>query len=167
MKTEFLNKDNMILVGISIRTSNAAEADPATAKIAKIWENFFANQIFSKVKNQINEQEVMAVYTNYENDYKADYTMFVGHVVSGIQEDFEELGLELIEIPAQKYVQFTTESGAMPNVCVNAWQEIWKMENEPNSPLYQQRNYKADLEVYSMNMDPKQAIVNILIGIKE
>lgn len=47
-----------------------------------------------------------------------DYTFFIGEEVSQALEI--PAGLMEIFIPAQTYVKFTTDSGVMPDVCINA-----------------------------------------------
>lgn len=111
------------LVGISCRTNNLAEMGPATAQIGKTIQEY--SSLLEQMGKDKNTSITYCVYTDYASDYQGDYTYFIGKVAA----DFEQvsLGLETCFIPAQAYVKFTTETGKMPQVCVDMWQEIWKM----------------------------------------
>ena len=82
---------------------------------------------------------------------------FIGEEVSEFARIAE--GLEAYVIPAQNYNKYTTDAGAMPNIVINAWQEIWQMDDK-------NRNYQADFEVYDQrSQDLSNAIVDIYIGV--
>ena len=71
---------------------------------------------------------------------------------------------ETITIPSSTYMKFTTEPGAMPEVVINAWQDIWKMDN---LDFEGKRKYIADFEIYDDRaVDPANSIVDIYIGIE-
>ena len=53
-------------------------------------------------------------------------------------------GFEKLVIPTQHYTTFTTKSAPMPDVIVNAWNEIWEMYP---IQLGGQRAYKTDFEI--------------------
>ncbi len=72
--------------------------------------------------------------------------------------------LEQLTIPRQTYVKFKTDVGPMPQICITAWQEIWKMES---TALGGERNYLSDFEIYDDRaLDPKNTAFDIYIGIK-
>lgn len=159
--------DAIKVVGIAIRTSNAKEFDQTTAKIGATWGRFFEENIIAKIENTIDMVDIIAVYCEYESDCNGEYTLIIGKRVSEFQENAEELGLKTFEIPAQKYIQFTSDADIMPDVCINAWKEIWAIEQTENSMLYKKRNYVADFEIYGeSSMDPMNAVVEIFIGTK-
>jgi len=171
MQNQKVEKNELKLVGISVRTNNAKEFDPKTAKIAEIWGNFLSQNLHLKISNAKNMTEIVAVYCEYESDCNGDYTFFLGKEVTKFAEDSELLdGQKLFKnlvIPAQKYEKFTTDSGKMPEICINAWKKIWEIEQTSESVLYQKRAYLADFEVYDHRaMDPENSIVDIFIGIK-
>ena len=93
------------------------------------------------------------------------YTYFVGEQVSSISDTDLPDNLTTLTIPAQTYVKFTTEPGAMPFVVIQAWQKIWGMKQ---TDLGGVRRFHADFEVYDERaMNPKAAALDIYIGIKD
>jgi predicted transcriptional regulator YdeE len=146
------------LVGIKkIRTINEVELNPKAAQILPTIQKYDQENYPNKINHRKNPGITFTIYFEYESDYKGKYSYFVGEEVTEF-EDNEEL--ERYTIPAQTYSRFTTESGAMANVIVKAWQEIWQMDDS-------NRNYTADFEIYDQRaQDPKNAIADIYIGIK-
>ena len=151
------------LVGITARTSNAQEMNAETAKIGIILQKFFGSGMQTQIFNRKNPGTVFSVYTNYESDEHGQYTYFLGEEVN----DFENIqqGFETLTIPAQTYVKFTSDSGKMPNVCIDMWQKIWKMNS---SDLGGKRAYIADFEVYDKrSQNPEQTVLDIYIGLEK
>ena len=149
------------LVGITERTSNAREMNPETAKIGSAMQKFFGNSMQEQILRRKNPGTVFAVYTNYESDEHGHYTYFLGEEVN----DFENIqqGFETLTIPGQTYVKFTSDPGKMPAVCINMWQNIWKMKA---ADLGGKRAYIADFEVYDeRSQNPEHAILDIYISI--
>jgi len=63
-----------------------------------------------------------------------------------------------------RYQKFTTQTGKMPEVVINAWQAIWQI---PPSDFGGNRKYIADFEVYNKRAsDPNDTMVDIFIGIE-
>jgi predicted transcriptional regulator YdeE len=148
------------LMGISCRTSNAAEMNPSTAKIGPTVQQYHA------LATQLNDQqwpgEIYHVYTAYESDFNGEYTFFIGQKIptfGNIPANFQPL-----TIPAQQYVKFTAGPGKSLEVCIGLWQKIWKMKP---AELGGERAYIADIEVYDERAtDPQHTILDIMIGIK-
>jgi predicted transcriptional regulator YdeE len=153
------------LVGITTRTNNAQifERDPQANKIAATVQKYFHNGLAEKIHARQNPGTTFCVYTNYESDMNGDYTYFIGEEVSsfdGVAKEFETL-----IIPVQNYAKFTNQPGPMPTVCIDMWQNIWKMNA---SDLGGERAYVADFEVYdSRSSDHNNVILDIYIGIKK
>lgn len=151
------------LVGITARTSNTHEMDPETSKIGATMQKFFGTGLQAQIPGRKNPGTVFAVYTNYESDEHGEYTYFLGEEVNSfesIPQDFKTL-----IIPAQNYIKFTSDSGKMPAVCIEMWQDIWRMNARD---LGGERAYKADFEVYDeRSHDHNNAILDIYIGIKK
>lgn len=150
------------LVGISVRTNNKDEFDPATQKISACVMKYFHQQLAEQIPNRIKPGVTLCVYTDYESDHTGDYTYFIGEQVS----NFDNLpeGFVSLTIPAQKYAKFTTNPGPMPHVVINGWQAIWQMSPQD---LGGARTYKADFELYDERAQKHDAVVlDILIGIE-
>lgn len=149
------------LVGITARTNNAAEMNPDTAKIGATLQRYFQNNVAEKIEARKNPGTTFCVYTNYESDFNGDYTYFVGEAVTNLNALSPDL--ETLLIPAQNYAKFTTDPGPMPAVCIDLWQNIWKMTA---SDLGGERSYIADFEVYDQRShDPCNTVLDVYIGI--
>ena len=146
------------LVGTKkIRTNNNAEFDSQTAQIGTTIQKYFSENYPNKIEHRANPGKTFAVYFEYESNHKGEYSYFIGEEVTEFGEIAE--GLETYTIPTQNYIKYTTDAGIMPNVVINAWQEIWQIDDS-------NRNYKADFEVYDQRAQaPGSAIIDIYIGI--
>ena len=124
-------------------------------------QKYFQNALVQQIPNRLEPGTTICAYMDYASDHNGDYTYFIGEEVI----DFTDIpaGLEMIDIPSQTYCKFTTENGKMPNIVINAWQEIWSMdENDFGSA----RAYLADFEVYDQRaQDLSNAVLDIYIGI--
>ena len=150
------------LVGMTVRTNNKAEFDSETAKIGSCVQHYFQQQIADKIPHRKNPSTTFSVFTEYESDYTGEYTYFIGEEVNSI--DHLPEGLESHSVPPQTYIKFTTGSGPMPNVVINAWQEIWKMSSED---LGGQRRYHTDFEVYDQRAaDHQNIVLDVYVGIQ-
>lgn len=163
MQKTIINLPEIKLLGITTRTNNAHlfESDPSTNKIAATVQKYFHNGLAEKIKNRKNPGTTFCVYTNYESDVNGDYTYFIGEEVTSFDEVDD--AFEMLLIPAQSYAKFTNQPGTMPAVCIDMWQNIWKMNAVE---LGGERAYIADFEVYDeRSVDHNNVILDIYIGI--
>jgi len=150
------------LVGLTVRTNNANEQNPATGKIGPLVSDYFSQATSSSILHRVNPGITFSVYTDYESDHHCDYTYFIGEEVSSF--DDIPVGLYRITIPGSDYQRFTTHSGQMPLVVINAWRAIWQMDTKA---LGGERSFIADFEIYDERaMDPNKAVVDVYIGTK-
>lgn len=162
MKQELVTQPEMKLIGITVRTSNAAEFNPETAKIGATVHKYLSEAIYNKIPSPTKPGTTLCVYTEYESNHDGDFTYFIGQEVK--ENTTPPKGFAAITVPAQKYAKFTTDAGVMPQVCINGWLEIWKMDSEK---LGGKRQYLADFEVYDHRaQEPENTILDIYIGIK-
>lgn len=163
MKKSIEKLEKIKLVGITVRTSNASEMNPMTAKIGLTMERFFGEGLQNKIANRKKPGTVFAVYTDYESDEHGAYSYFLGEEVHSF--DKVEPELQMLTISPQTYVKLTAGSGKMPDVVVDMWKNIWKMNA---ADLGGQRAYQADFEVYDeRSQDPNNAILDIYVGLKD
>jgi predicted transcriptional regulator YdeE len=163
MQKKLTHLSEIKLVGLKVRTNNQNEMNPATSRIGPCYGCYFGEQIASKIPHKTNPNTHYCAYTEYESDYKGDYTYFIGQEVTSFEGIGE--GLETLTIPPQTYAQFTTDPGPMPQVVIQAWQEIWKMTPRDFGG---KRSYLVDFEKYGEQAhDPQNAIANLYIGIHE
>jgi predicted transcriptional regulator YdeE len=162
MKKEIVNKQEIKLVGLTARTNNQNEMNPQTSKIGELASRFWSQNIAGQIANRKNPQVTLSIYTEYDSNEHGDYTYFIGEEVDSFENvsaDFKKL-----TIPAAKYQKFTTPEGKMPEVVINAWQQIWKMSS---GDFGGDRAYVADFEIYDERAsNPANASLDILIGIK-
>jgi len=162
MKKELVNKSEIKLVGLTARTNNKNEMNPQTSKIGELAGRFWSQNIASQIFNRKNPGVTLSVYTEYDSDEHGDYTYFIGEEVNSFEN--VSASFQKLTIPAATYQKFTTSPGKMPEVVINAWQQIWKMSvNDFGS----ERAYVADFEVYDERAsDPANASLDIYIGVK-
>jgi predicted transcriptional regulator YdeE len=162
MKKELAHKSEIKLVGLRVRTNNNNEMNPETSKIGELAGQFWGENIAAQIPHRVNPGVTLSVYTEYESNEHGDYTYFIGEEVGSFDPTPGEL--QKLTILAGKYQKFTTPSGKMPEVVVNAWREIWTMSRHDFGG---ERAYVADFEVYDQRaIDPTNTSVDIYIGIK-
>ena len=150
------------LLGILCRTNNTAEMNISSAKIAHTIQKYFRQAVGEEIPNRKNPGTTYCVYTDYESDFTGDYTYFIGEEVKVGGDSME--GFSSIIIPAQNYAKFTSKPGIMPEVCIDMWQNIWKMKS---GELGGKRAYLADFEVYDKRaLDPSKTVLDIYVGVK-
>jgi len=150
------------LLGILCRTNNTAEMNISSAKIAPTIQKYFRQAVGEEIPNRKNPGTTYCVYTDYESDFTGDYTYFIGQEVKVGGDSME--GFSSIIIPAQNYAKFTSKPGIMPEVCIDMWQNIWKMKS---GELGGKRAYLADFEVYDKRaLDPSKTVLDIYVGVK-
>lgn len=162
MNKEMVTKSEIKLVGLIVRTNNKNEMNSATSQIGKLAGNYWGQNIASRIAFRKNPGVTFSVYTEYDSDEHGDYTYFIGEEVS----TFEHIPSDMQQLVIQgaRYQKFTTTPGKMPEVVINAWQQIWKMTA---SDFGGNRAYIADFELYDQRArDPSNAILDIYIGIK-
>lgn len=143
------------VVGISTRISN--ENGNALDSIEKLWGKFWSEDILNKIPDRIDD-DIYAVYADYESDYAGPYTMIIGYRVSSLDTIPE--GRRGISIETGMYRKFVSK-GKMPQAVIDTWMQIWQ-----NKSL--NRAYKADFTVHGKKYyDGDNAEVETYISVKE
>lgn len=151
------------VVGIGARTNNLAP--DMKNVIGGLWERFYSEGIYDEISGKINHK-ALGIYTEYEQDEKADYTVFVAcEVETDKKSDNAYLSqcrqiagdIKIMTIPAGRYARFIAK-GDMHEAVAAVWQEIW------NTDL--PRSFVCDFEEYQ-NDDMEQAEIHIYIGLAE
>lgn len=141
------------IIGITIRTTN--ENLQCQQDMGALWQRFMAEDIMGQIPNRI-DQEIVAVYSDYELDYTKPYSYTIGCRVKNIT-DLPE-GMTAIAIPTQTYAVVTAK-GKMPDCLAQSWQEIWQADIE--------RAYNIDFEIYGANSQNRaNAEVDIYLSLK-
>jgi predicted transcriptional regulator YdeE len=129
----------MNVVGIDVRTTNAEEADPKTARIGALWQRFFRDGVLEKVRGR-KGGAILGVYTSYESDHTGLYTLIVGAEAASL--DGQPAGLAGIAVPAARYLVFKAK-GPMPKALIEEWGRIWQFFA---SATEHARAYTSDFE---------------------
>jgi len=144
--------NNFKIIGISTQTTN--ENGQSIQDVETLWNRFWNENIVAQVPNKVNE-DIYAVYTDYESDYMR-YTLIIGFPVSSLDDipnDF--VGREILVGNSEKF----TSKGKMPEAILKTWSEIWT-----NKKL--KRAYRADVTVHGKKyFDGKNAEVETFISI--
>jgi len=141
------------ITGISRRTSNA---DGRSMKdIQATWTDFLQQNATAKIRNRALPPTIYAVYSDYESDWRGEYSYLLGCGVTRATPLPE--GMEVRKIPAQTYVIFTAK-GQMPDEVLAVWSQVW-LSDLP-------RTYTYDFEVYDKRFThPKVKEVDICIAV--
>lgn len=131
-KIEHLEK--RYFIGIPLKTSY--ENGRFQKEVPELWDKLYRENLTEKVSNKVND-ELLAVYTDYEGDYTKPFTYMLGFEVSSLDAIPEQM--RGIEIAASSYVILTAQGG-FPLSNMQKWQAIW------NSNV--KRAYTTDFEVY-------------------
>ena len=162
LKYKFRTMNNQTIqkfyvIGISTRTTNAA--GQSAKDIEALWSKFWGEEIQKQIPGKIND-DIYAVYTDYETDFTGHYTTIVGLPVSSLENIPERfVGIAIESGVYQKFVS----KGKMPEAVFNTWLEIWG-----NKELNLKRAYKADFTIHGKKYyDGDAAEVETFISVKE
>ncbi|QKE28878.1 transcriptional regulator, AraC family [Arcobacter acticola] len=139
----------LMISGISAVTNNELEMSEENGKIAQLWEDYFANDVYKKTFDKANSDFMYGVYSNYDSDVNGNYKITVGVEVTKAKN--------AIVIEDKKYLVFT-KKGELPMVVVELWEEIWDYF-EKNSDY--ERSFEVDFEKYA-----KEDEIEIYVSIK-
>ncbi len=140
-------------IGISVRTVN--HGSQGLRDIENLWQQFLGSQISQQIPNKISE-DIYAVYTDYEKDYTAPYTMILGHQVGDLSHIPD--GMTGLTVPEAEYIHLTAKGNLQEGVVFKTWEHIWKSEYP--------RSYAVDFEVYGAGAsNPENALVDIYLSI--
>lgn len=147
------------VIGIAARTDNAKEST-ADGIIPKQWQKFFSEGVPARIPATTGTN-FCGVYSDYASDHNGEYTYVVGQAVKN--GTAAPSGMVMIQVPAGQYAVFTTEVGPFSKVIPDAWQRIFRLEEEGKL----NRAYKADLEIYDQRaQNPQNGQIDIYIGLK-
>ena len=64
---------NMTIAGITERTKNEDEFNPSTARLPRLWERFFSENLSREILQDNSNPLVYGVYSDYESDASGLY----------------------------------------------------------------------------------------------
>ena len=146
---ELVHVEGKTIEGLRLRTSNAREMNPATAKIP----DFVAHVDQNLAIDYQHGARAWSVYFNYESDVNGDYDILMGsdNVASS------KLPLERVDIETGNYLKFVG-TGAFPKAIIETWQRVWAYFSRAD--CQHQRRYTTDFEFYD---GPTQVSIYIAI----
>ncbi len=154
MQQQHISQFNII--GIAVRTTNAN--GQSGIDIEALWDKFWKGEIHRQIPNKV-DNDIYAVYTDYETDYTGAYTTIIGASVSSLEQIPD--GFVGISIEANQYENFISK-GKMPEAIFNTWIEIWEDE-----ALHSRRAYHADFTIHGEKYYlGDQAEVSTFISVK-
>ena len=142
MTPELVTHAGMTVVGIDVTTSNAAERDPANARIPALWGRFYGEGVLSKIPRKKSPVLPVGVYTDYESDHNGQYRLLAGAVVEEMAPPVDGFGRATL--PAGRYLVFRGE-GEMPGAVIQTWMSVLDYFTKSSDHV---RAYTADWELY-------------------
>ena len=106
------------VAGIAVRTTNAAEADPASARIGPLWDRFFSESWEHKLPPPGADGRVFGVYSGYASDQHGAFDVTAGVAAPADHQALQ--GATTVDIEAGTYLVFEAE-GQMPQLVIDAW----------------------------------------------
>lgn len=157
-RPEIVQVPAMRVVGTSIRTTNAAEADaaPGEGPILQAWKVFRDLNLASRLPNPHVSGEVVAAYHDYASDHTGEYTLTIGLRVTSLHQVPD--GMVGFEVPFQTYARFPFD-GPPERVVAETWSSVLTSDLS--------RAYTCDLEVYTSGDDTEAATGEILVAVSE
>lgn len=155
------------VVGISVRTRNSDEMDPATARIGNLWDRFFSQSWERNLPGPGRDGRIYGVYSAYESNAQGAYDMTAGVAMpppAGHRDDGGD-GADravatasgtvcVVPVLAGNYLVFNGQ-GPMPQMVIDTWRQIWRyFADNPQV----QRRFGTDFEAYS---GPDQVAIHI------
>ena len=144
-----------IIVGIEVKTSNAP--GESEKDIPALWDRFMTDNIQDQIPNKA-DSTVYGIYTHYEGDHTAPYTVIIGCEVTELPDELPE-GLMTHTTPACTYAHIPM-TGSFPEGVMKAWQSVWCSDLE--------RSFTSDFEAYDETFNPANGCQgsNLYIAIK-
>lgn len=143
------------LIGISLDGFTSNEHGKSGVDAGALWQKFHEGNYQAKIPDKLND-EVIAVYFDYQGDHNKPFRYFIGCEVkinSPLPEDLQQL------IVPEGIYHHVVAKGKMPDCMADAWKNIWK------SPV--KRAYSVDFEVYGKRSnDWDNAEVDIYLGLE-
>ena len=110
------------IAGLTIRTTNAAESDPSTARIPALWGRFMSEEWSKRLTALGGFGPTLAVYSAYESDFTGSYQLLLGRQVP--DSTIVSSPVQLVSSPEGSYLVFPCVGG-LPEAVVDGWRTVW------------------------------------------
>jgi len=143
------------LVGIGLENKTTNENGQSNIDCGSLWQKFETENLALKIPGKLND-EIFAVYYDYEGDHTKPFSYFIGCKVKMDVRVPENM--KALIISGGNYENFMAK-GIMPDCVTNTWKRIWSSDVK--------RNYKTDFEIYDeRSKDWNNAIVEIFVSVQ-
>jgi predicted transcriptional regulator YdeE len=156
---KIVDQPSFIVVGVTVRTNNAAEASQQ-GKIPQMWEGVMQNGTLEQIPNR-NGDALVVVYSDYASDNTGDYNYTLGYKVTSAEKI--PAGMVAKTIEAGKYAVLDSDQGPPQQVIPALWQRINSMTPQQ---LGGTRAYQTDFETYADVTDWSNMHMTVHIGLK-
>ncbi len=152
MSYTFEHKNKKLFIGLELRTNN----EECSSAMPVHKDKFFSENIPAQIPNRT-DNNILAIYTDYEGDFTKPYSWILGCEVSSLDEI--PSGLVGKVIPESKFAVFTTK-GEFPQGLIDVWHAVWQ------SNIH--RSYTTDFELYKSDFHPQNnPKVKVYIAIED
>lgn len=157
---ELISYSGFTACGLSLQTSDAIEAQPATARVPLLWRRFYSEAVPARLSANASNGRVVCVYSSFENGALGNYAVTAG--VQQIRDHACPSGLVRVSVSSGEYLRFTTY-GTGQAAIAQTWQRIHEFFAHAEHSLAGrfERAYTADFERYG---DPDS--VSVFIAVK-
>ncbi|MBS0428205.1 MAG: GyrI-like domain-containing protein [Proteobacteria bacterium] len=124
------------VAGPQVRTTNAEETNPATARIGGLWSRFFAEAVPARTEGRTDDARNFGVYARYASDAHGAFDVIAGVAV---RED------GIVRVEGGDYLVFDAR-GEMPQAVMEGWSRIWQYFDAHPEVV---RRYRSDFEAYT------------------
>ncbi len=128
----------MHITGLPVRTSNADEMRPDSARLGGLWADFARDVAPHLMADSV----VYGVYHHYESDVYGDYDVLAGSQRLAASAPVD---LAQVAVAAGEYLVFDAQ-GPMPRAALQAWSAVWAYFADP--ACQHRRSYTTDFERY-------------------
>ncbi len=142
------------IIGLAVETSN--QNGQNAEDLGNLWVQFFSDNIIEAITNRVGN-EIYAIYTDYESDFRGNYTAILGVKVSSL--DAVPDGLIGREFKGENFKKYIAK-GIIPNAVIDTWEEIWTDDKQLK------RKYTYDFELYgNKSQNGENSEVEIFIAV--
>lgn len=149
------NLQSFQLIGLSLNKKTTNENGQANIDCGGLWQAFITGNYAEMISGKL-DNDILAVYHDYDGDYTQPFAYFIGCRVENGTE--VPAGMDSLTINAGKYQHFLAK-GQVPDCIAKVWQEIWNADMN--------RAYGTDFEVYyEKSQNWSDAEIDVYISVK-
>ncbi|AOG21542.1 GyrI-like domain-containing protein [Acidovorax sp. RAC01] len=130
------------VAGLSVRTCNSDEMNPATARLGDLWGRFFNQSWERSVPGRGDDGRVFGVYSAYEFNQHGAFDVTAGVATSPARA--LAAGVAQVTVQGGPYLVFRCE-GTMPQMVIDGWVRVW--QHFAAAPAHRRR-FGTDFEQY-------------------